>query len=130
MSASEQFIRPFIAKVALLKHQAVILDTSVRGQVDLPGGANAAIIGFAVNAAAAGQEVAVQLGGVARAIAGDTSIAIGDYVTGEGADGKVKKLIDDNVLLNAIGVALDAGSAEDVVIEVIMTHAKFFTALA
>ncbi len=125
-----QFVRPFIAKVALLKHQAVILDTSVRGQVDLPGGANAYVIGFAVNSAAAGQEVAVQLGGVAKAISGDTSIAIGDFVMAEGTDGKLKKYAADNTLQIACGVALDAGSAEDVVIEVLITHFFAETALA
>jgi hypothetical protein len=127
---SLQYNRPFIAKVALLRGQAVILDTSVRGQVDLPGGANAAVIGFAVNDAAIGQEVAIALVGTCKAIAGDTSISIGDYVTGEGTDGKVKKLIDDNVLFNACGIALEDGDAEDQLIDILIVHGKSFTALS
>ncbi len=128
---NSQQIRSFTAKVALKAYQAVILDTSVRGQVDLPGGANDPVIGFAVNDADADQDVGIFLvGPVFRGIAGDTSISIGDYVVAEGTDGKLKKLIDDNVLFNACGISLEDGDAEDQVIEIVVVGFKAFTALA
>ncbi len=125
-----QFYKAFTAKVALVKYQAVILDT-VEGQVDTTGGANAKVIGYATESAAAGQEITIFLVGPCfKGIAGDTSIAIGDYVTGEGADGKLKKLVDDNVLFNACGIALQTGTAENQEIDIVVVGFKAFTALA
>ncbi len=122
-----QFVRPFVAKVALLRGQAVILDTSVRGQVDLPGAANAAIIGFAANDAAADQEVSVYLGGCCKAIAG-ASFGIGDYLMGEGTDGRLKEYVDDNTNQHACAIALEDG-ADGQLVDVLITHFKAETAL-
>ncbi len=110
-----QLTRSFIAKVAVVQYQAVILDESVRGQVDAPGGANAKIIGFCVNSAAAGQEVAVHMiGPVVRGIAG-ASFGIGDYLQGEGTDGRLKEYADDNANQTGVGISLeDADDGQEI----------------
>ena len=125
-----QFCRAFTASVALKAYQAVVLDTT-RGAVKLGASANGAVIGYAMNDADAGQEVSVFLvGPVFRGIAGDNSIAIGDYVMLEGSDGKLKKVIDDNVLFNWCGISLETATGEDQIIEIIATAGKAFTALS
>jgi hypothetical protein len=124
-----QQIRPFVAKVALVRGQAVILDTAVRGQVDLPGGANAKIVGYAFNDAAIGQQVAIVLvGPTTTAIAG-AAVGIGDYLMGEGADGRLKELADDNALQHACGISLEDGE-DGQLIEIIVLANKGFTALS
>jgi hypothetical protein len=124
-----QQVRPFIAKVALAQYQAVILDTAVRGQVDLPGGANAKIVGYAMNAAAIGQEVAVVLvGPTFRGIAG-ASVGIGDYLMGEGTDGRLKEYAADNTLQHACAISLEDGE-DGQEIEIILLAFMAETALS
>ncbi len=101
---------PFIAEVALVRGQAVVPGTS-RDQVKLGSGANLLVIGFAINDAAIGQEVAifpVNGGGKCKAIAG-ASIDRGEFLMLEGADGRLKEYAADNTLQYACGISLEAG---------------------
>lgn len=122
-----QFCRPFYATVALTAYQAVILDTTQRGFVTL-GAANGAVIGFAMNDAAIGQEVSVMMVGPCfKGIAG-AAVGIGDYLMLEGADGRLKEYVDDNTLQHACAISLEDG-VDGQIVDIVLTAFKAETAL-
>ena len=101
---------PFIAEGALTKGMAVMVGTAYP-QVKVTSGANVLVIGFAINDAASGQEVAifpVNGAGKCKAIAG-ASVTRGVFVMAEGNDGRVKDYAADNTNQYACGIALEAG---------------------
>lgn len=103
---------PFIAEEALTRGVAVMAGTAYP-QVKLTTGANVQIIGFALNAAAAGQEVAIHpvTDGSAKckAVAGAT-IARGAALMAEGADGRLKTMAASSTLKHGCGIALEDGA--------------------
>lgn len=103
---------PFIAEGAILRGQALMVGTAYP-QVKVTTGANVKVIGFALNDAASGQEVAVHVvtNGAAKckAIAG-ASFDRGDMLMAEGSDGRVKELEADNTLQYGCGIALEDGA--------------------
>ena len=102
---------PFYAEGGpLLRGQAVTTGTN-RDQVKLSGSANALIVGFVINDALEGQEVAifpVNAGGKCKAIAG-ASFNAGVFLELEGTDGRVTEITSDNTLRYACGISLEAG---------------------
>jgi len=103
-----------IADVALTKGAAVVLVVGTEDHVNLPAGANSALVyGFAMNDAAINERVAIHVGGgVATAKAGAT-IAIGDYVMVNSASGDLKTLVLGASNQYAVGKALRGAASGD-----------------
>jgi len=103
---------PFIAEGALTAGMAVMVGTAYP-QVKVTSGANVQVLGFALNDAADGQEVAIHpvTDGSAKckAIAG-ASFSRGDMLMAEGADGRLKELAADNSNQFGCGIALQDGA--------------------
>jgi hypothetical protein len=103
---------PFIAEGALTRGMAVMAGTAYP-QVKVTTGANVQIIGFVLNDAASGQEVAVHpvTDGSAKckAIAG-ANVTRGSAVMAEGNDGRLKDLVIAATIQYGVGIALEAGS--------------------
>jgi hypothetical protein len=103
---------PFIAEGALTRGMAVMAGTAYP-QVKVTSGANVKIVGYCVNDAADGQEVAVHpvTDGSAKvkAIAGAT-IARGAMLMAEGADGRLKTLAAAATIQYGGGIAREVGA--------------------
>ena len=102
---------PFIAEGALTRGMALVVGTAYP-QVKVTAAANAAVIGYALNDAASGQEVAivpVNYAGKCKAIAG-ASFSRGNVLQAEGADGRLKVLVPGTSLQYAVGIALEDGA--------------------
>ncbi len=103
---------PFIAEGALTRGMAVMAGTAYP-QVKVTTGANVQIIGYCINDAATGQEVAVHPvtdgSAKAKAIAGAT-IARGDALMVEGNDGRLKAMAASSTLKHGCGIALEVGA--------------------
>lgn len=102
---------PMVAQGAITKYQAVMVGTAYP-QVKVTTGANVAIIGFALNDADDGQEVAivpVSSGQVTKAIAG-ASFSRGKPLMAEGSDGRVKEYAANATAQYGCGIALEDGA--------------------
>lgn len=117
---SVSYVKPFTAEAAIEFGQAVI-QGSAEDACTLAGSANTALfLGFALESAAIGAQVRVQLTGVAKAIAG-ASVSLGDYLMGEGADGRLKKVALGGSNQYGVAKALRGGSDGDL-IPVLICH--------
>jgi hypothetical protein len=121
----------FYAEGSALKRGAAVTAGTARDQVKLAGSANSLIVGYVINDADEDQEVAVfpaNGAGKCKAIAGTTFNA-GVYLELEGTDGKVKEITSDNTLRYACGIALEAATAEDQLVDILPVAFVAFTAL-
>lgn len=125
-------IESFIAGAAISKYDTVKAD-STEGQVvhtvapvETGGFVGDVIIGFALEAATAGQPVSVQTKGVARARASD-AILLGASVQGTD-DGEVVTVgTTANKLYRCIGQAASAAAAADEIISVVINRHETYT---
>jgi hypothetical protein len=121
---------PFIAEGILTAGMAVIHGTAYP-QVIVTSGANVSVLGFVINDAISGQEVAIHpvTNGAAKckAIAG-ANIARGDRLMAEGADGRLKTLVADNTDQFGCGIALEAAS-DGQLFDILPCFWESFTAL-
>lgn len=122
---------PFIAEGALSRGMAVVLGTAYP-QVKVTASANDEIVGFVINDAADGQEVAVfpvNGAGKCKAIAG-ASFSRGAKLVVEGADGRLKLLPPTGATVkNQVAIALEDG-ADGQLVDVLPGFAPHFTALS
>jgi hypothetical protein len=109
---------PFIAEVALTRGQAVVFG-SAYGTVALPAEADDLILGFAVNDAGIGQEVAIHPvtdgSSKCKALVGTDGCTRGDVLVGDDATGGVATLTPGVSLQYACGIALETGIAGQLV---------------
>ncbi len=101
----------FVAEGVLTRGMAVMVGTAYP-QVKVTTGANVKILGFALNDAEDGQEVAIHpvTDGSAKCKGlGGASFDRGDMLMGEGADGRLKKLTPGSGLQYAAAIALEDG---------------------
>jgi hypothetical protein len=121
---------PYVAEGALTRGMAVMIGTA-RNQVKVTTGANVAIVGFAINDAADGQEVAifpVNGAGKCKAIAG-ASFSRGDKLVVEGSDGRLKLLPASGATLKEQVAIADEDGDDGQLVDVLPGSAPHFTAL-
>lgn len=120
-----------------MSQQAGVLDITFKAAADLSAkqyyimymsaadtvnvcGANGKAIGVLQNEPeAAGQAAVVRVAGTTKVICSDTGVAVGDFLTSD-ANGKAEELDADKEF--CIGMALEACSTADDIIEMLISH--------
>jgi hypothetical protein len=112
---------PFIAEGAITRGMALMEGTAY-GQAKCTTGANVKIIGFALNDAADGQEVAVHpvTNGSAKCKGiASGSITRGLVVMAHGSTGKLKVLTPGTSLQYAAGILLEAATGDGQLVDIL-----------
>ena len=106
---------PFKAGGTIIKNTFVKLDSTV-GQVVQATAATDTVLGVALNAASSGDQVQVQIAGVAKII-GNGSVTLGAQVECA-ADGEATDA--GGATAYSLGIALEAGDTDQDVVEVLL----------